>query len=96
VGALAAPYGVGAIAPLAAARLTEVCDVAIDCGACTLDGLKFRTHAGMGRCQGGFCMSRCLGWLARRLGLPLPAFTKHGGDSWLVRSRTQNQVKQLP
>jgi glycerol-3-phosphate dehydrogenase len=69
---------------------------AIERGACTLDGLKFRTRAGMGRCQGGFCTSRCLELLAQRLGLPLPAITKRGGDSWLVRSRAQIQVEELP
>ena len=45
----------------------EVLD-AIAHGASTLDGIKFRTRAGMGRCQGGFCTSRCLELLARRSG----------------------------
>lgn len=60
-------------------------EAAIDHGARTLDGIKFRTRAGMGRCQGGFCTSRCMEILARRLHVPLEAVTKRGGDSWIVR-----------
>jgi glycerol-3-phosphate dehydrogenase len=60
---------------------------AIARGARTLDGLKFRTRAGMGRCQGGFSTSRCMGLLAQELDVPLGAVTKRGGGSWLVRDR---------
>jgi glycerol-3-phosphate dehydrogenase len=60
---------------------------AIDRGARTLDGIKFRSRAGMGRCQGGFCTWRCLELLAQRRGVPIPAITKRGGGSWIVRSR---------
>ena len=38
-------------------------------GARTLDGVKFRTRAGFGRCQGGFCTDRILQILARELGV---------------------------
>ncbi|TNF22570.1 MAG: FAD/NAD(P)-binding oxidoreductase [Deltaproteobacteria bacterium] len=60
---------------------------AIDQGARTLDGLKFRVRAGMGRCQGGFCTWRCMELLSERLGLPIEAITKRGGGSWLVIPR---------
>jgi len=60
---------------------------AIERGARTLDGLKFRTRAGMGRCQGGFCTARCMEVLARELGIPLREVTKRGGGSWLVLDR---------
>jgi len=36
-------------------------------GARTLDGVKFRTRAGFGRCQGGFCTDAILAILAREL-----------------------------
>ena len=60
---------------------------AIRSGAHTLDGIKFRTRAGMGRCQGGFCTARCMEILARESGLPLSAVTKKGGGSWIVVER---------
>jgi glycerol-3-phosphate dehydrogenase len=58
---------------------------AIDHGARTLDGIKFRSRAGMGRCQGGFCSPRCMDILSKRLGMPFEEITKRGGDSWVVR-----------
>ncbi len=60
---------------------------AIDRGAHTLDGLKFRTRAGMGRCQGAFCTWPCLARLADRSGQPVTTVTKRGGNSWIVRPR---------
>lgn len=39
----------------------------------TLDGIKRRTRAGMGRCQGGFCQYKIIAILARELGLPAEA-----------------------
>ncbi len=60
---------------------------AIEDGARTLDGLKFRTRAGMGRCQGAFCTWRCMELLAHQLDLPVVAVTKRGGNSWIVRER---------
>jgi len=64
---------------------------AIDHGARTLDGIKFRSRAGMGRCQGGFCTSRCMEILARREGLTLTELTKRGGGSWLVGEMENHQ-----
>ncbi len=64
---------------------------AIDHGALTLDGIKFRSRAGMGRCQGGFCTSRCMEILARRTGADLTEITKRGGGSWLVRPMENEQ-----
>ena len=58
---------------------------AMDHGARTLDGIKFRTRAGMGRCQGGFCTSRCMEALARRMGVPIERVTKRGGGSWVLQ-----------
>lgn len=56
-------------------------------GAGTLDGIKFRTRAGMGRCQGGFCTDRCMGVLAEEFHVGVTSITKRGGDSWLVLDR---------
>ncbi len=60
---------------------------AIGRGARTLDGLKFRTRAGMGRCQGAFCTWSCLSLLAEGLDVPITAVTKRGGGSWIVCDR---------
>lgn len=58
-------------------------------GARTLDGLKFRTRVGMGRCQGAFCSPRCMQLLSGTLGVPLSAITKRGEGSWLVIDREE-------
>lgn len=60
---------------------------AIRRGARTLDGIKFRTRAGMGRCQGGFCTLRCMELLARDAGIPLPDVRKRGPGSWVAIPR---------
>ena len=39
-------------------------------GARTVDGVKRRTRAGMGRCQSGFCQYKVMGILARELDVP--------------------------
>ena len=65
---------------------------AVDRGGTTLDGVKFRTRAGMGRCQGGFCTWRVMSLLASRLDVPLAAVTKRGGDSWLVLDASDREV----
>lgn len=57
---------------------------AIRKGHTTLDGIKFYTRSGMGRCQGGFCTCRILKILARETGKPIDSFTKRGGGSRLV------------
>ena len=63
-------------------------------GARTLDGIKRRTRAGMGRCQAGFCMPRTMEILARELGLSYEDITKSGGDSNIVAARTKGEVKR--
>ena len=57
---------------------------AIRKGHTTLDGIKYYTRAGMGRCQGGFCTYRIMRLVARETGLPLERITKHGPGSELV------------
>ena len=60
---------------------------AIRKGHTTLDGIKYYTRAGMGRCQGGFCTYRILQLVARETGLPLERITKHGPGSEILRGR---------
>ena len=54
---------------------------AIRRGAVTLDGVKRRTGAGMGRCQSGFCQQRILELLARETGMPPEAVLLDGPGS---------------
>lgn len=53
-------------------------------GARTIDGVKRRTRAGMGRCQGGFCSPRVLEILCEELHLDPTEVTKCGGKSHLL------------
>lgn len=57
---------------------------AIARGAVTVDGVKRRTGAGMGRCQGGYCMQRVLEELAKAQGMPAGSITKDGGETKIV------------
>ena len=52
-------------------------------GACTVDGVKRRTRAGMGRCQGGFCGPRVVQIIARELGIPVEQVLKERQGSEL-------------
>ena len=54
---------------------------AIKRGATTLDGVKRRVRAGMGRCQGGFCTPRVMEILSRELGVPMEAIRKNDEGS---------------
>lgn len=58
-------------------------------GARDLDGIKRRTRAGMGRCQGGFCTPRLMAILAKELGIDMTAVTKLGGKSNIVVGRVK-------
>ena len=57
------------------------------CGARTVDGVKRRTRAGMGRCQGGFCGPRVVQILARELQIPVPAVLKERQHSELYYAK---------
>lgn len=54
-----------------------------------LDGVKRRTRAQMGRCQGGFCGPYIIELLARELQIPYECVTKFGGASWVTLGKTK-------
>ena len=62
---------------------------AIRRGGRSLDGVKRRVRAGMGRCQGGFCSPKVLSVLSRELGIAETDLTKFGGDSRVVLGKTK-------
>ena len=53
-------------------------------GHTTLDGVKFYTRGGMGRCQGGFCSAKIMKIISRESGIPMEKLTKKGGNSRLL------------
>ena len=53
-------------------------------GATTVDGVKRRTRAGMGRCQAGFCLARTIPILAELLGKSEEEIEKSGHGSYYL------------
>lgn len=58
-----------------------------------LDGVKRRTRAQMGRCQGGFCSPYIIELLSRELDLPYEKITKFGGKSYVATGKTK-EIKE--
>lgn len=54
-----------------------------------LDGVKRRTRAQMGRCQGGFCSPYIVELLAKEMGVPYESVTKSGGGSLVNLAKTK-------
>lgn len=52
--------------------------------ATTVDAVKRRVRAGMGRCQGGFCAPRVMEILARELNIPVTEVKKGGKNSFIA------------
>jgi len=57
-----------------------------------LDGIKRRTRAQMGRCQGGFCSPHLVELLARELGVSWEQITKKGGNSYILSGKTKEDT----
>ena len=55
----------------------------------SIDAIKRRTRAGMGRCQGGFCMPRVLEIISREADIRKELVTKSGGKSFILSGRTK-------
>ena len=54
-----------------------------------IDGVKRRTRAGMGRCQGGFCTPYVMELIARENGVDFASVTKCGKSSVVVYGKTK-------
>ena len=61
-------------------------------GAKSLDGVKRRTRAGMGRCQAGFCSPRTMEILARERHVSMFEITKSGGDSKIITGTNKDSL----
>ncbi|MBQ8432541.1 MAG: NAD(P)/FAD-dependent oxidoreductase [Clostridia bacterium] len=57
-----------------------------------LDGVKRRTRAQMGRCQGGFCSPYIVELLAKENGVPFESVTKFGGGSIINFGKTKEEA----
>ncbi len=56
-----------------------------------LDGVKRRTRAQMGRCQGGFCSPYIMGLLAEEMGVSQLDVTKSGKGSYVLSSAIKEE-----
>ena len=63
-------------------------------GARTIDGVKRRTRAGMGRCQGGFCMPRVADIIAEETGVSLLDIRKDSGNSYILSGTVESFLKR--
>lgn len=61
-------------------------------GAKSLDGVKRRTRAGMGRCQAGFCSPKTMEIIARERHIPLSEVTKSGGGSRIIQGINKDRL----
>ena len=67
------------LARRAAAEIVEAIHSPVP--ATTVDAVKRRVRAGMGRCQGGFCATRVMEIISRETGMPLEEIRKGIGHS---------------
>ena len=59
-------------------------------GAKSVDAVKRRVRAGMGRCQGGFCGPKVIEILARELGVSPAEINKNNQGSYMVTGKTRD------
>lgn len=59
-------------------------------GATTMDGIKRRTRAGMGRCQAGFCTPKTMEILERELKIRQEEITKNRAGSEMIVGRNKD------
>lgn len=55
----------------------------------SVDGIKRRVRAGMGRCQGGFCLPTVMNIISEETGLPMTEITKKGNNSYIAIEETK-------
>ena len=58
-----------------------------------LDGVKRRTRAQMGRCQGGFCAPYIVELLAKEMNVPYEEITKFGSKSYVNLEKTKEDAQ---
>ena len=63
-------------------------------GAHDVGGVKFRTRAGMGKCQSGYCMEKVMDILERELGITFEEVEKSAGSK-IVLGKTKSKEGKL-
>lgn len=58
-------------------------------GVHTVNGIKVRTRASMGRCQGGYCETRITALLQEELGIPPTDIRLTNGRAWMFTGRVK-------
>ena len=61
----------------------------------SVDGVKRRVNAGMGRCQGGFCGPRVVELLSRELGISPGDVVQDQAGSWLLARETKGEAASV-
>lgn len=59
----------------------------------TLDGVKRRVRAGMGRCQSGFCSPKTMEIIAEETGIPLDQVKKSGLNSTIITGNDKEKAE---
>jgi len=62
-------------------------------GAMDLDGVKRRTRAQMGRCQGGFCLPRIAEIISRERAISMTEVSKSGRSSFVLQGKTREGIE---
>lgn len=70
----------------------EIVD-AVRKGHTTIDGIKFYTRSGMGRCQGGFCTYKILKIIFRETGIPIDEITRRGDGSFITGGKIPGELE---
>ena len=65
-------------------------------GAQSINAVKMRTRAGMGRCQGGFCGPGVLNILSEELQCSPLKITQAGGDSQILTGNVSSEDREMP
>ncbi len=63
-------------------------------GVCTVNGIKVRTRASMGRCQGGYCETRITALIREELGKKASEVRLGSGDSFMFTGPVKGGVQE--
>lgn len=61
----------------------------------TVDGVKRRVNAGMGRCQGGFCGPRVVEILSREYGIDSSEVLQDKKGTWILSGKTKGESENV-